>query len=129
MRSPLSMKRSDSRLTEERDGGRGCGGIALLWHKSVAATPISGITLDRICGIRCMVDNGENSFMSVIGVYLPCLDLVVDCYRGIQSIWRGYSVSHSCLTYLQCWETSFQWLLSWLLHREKVICYQLEFGK
>ena len=25
----------------------------------------------------------------------------------------------------------FQWLLSWLLHklREKIICYQLEFGK
>ena len=74
--------KSDSRLTEERDGGRGCGGIGLLWHKSVAATPISGITLDWICGIRCTVDDGENLLMSVIGVYLPCLDLLgVDRYR------------------------------------------------
>ena len=28
-----------------------------------------------------MVDDGENSLLSVIGVYLPCLDLGVDCYR------------------------------------------------
>ena len=73
--------KSDSRLMEERNGGRGCGGIGLLWHKSVAATPISGITSDRICGIRRTVDDGGNSLMSVIGVYLPCLDLGVDCYR------------------------------------------------
>ena len=76
-----AVGKSDSRLTEIKDGGRGCGGIGLLWHKSVTATPISGITSDRICGIRCMVDDGENSLMSVIGVYLPCLDQGVDCYR------------------------------------------------
>ena len=76
-----AVGKSDSRLTEIKDGGRGCSGIGLLWHKSVTATPISGITSDRICGIRCMVDDGENSLMSVIGVYLPCLDQGVDCYR------------------------------------------------
>ena len=57
------------------------GGMGLLWHKSVTATPISGITLDRICGVRCMVDDGENPLMSVIGAYLPCLDLGIDFYR------------------------------------------------
>jgi len=39
---------SDGRLTE-----RG-GGIGLLWHKSLAASPISGTNSDRICGIICI---------------------------------------------------------------------------
>ena len=50
-----AIGKADSRLTAERDGGRGCGGVGLLWHKSIAATPISGINSDRICGIRIMV--------------------------------------------------------------------------
>ena len=74
-----AVGKSDKGLTESREGGRGCGGIGLLWHKSVAATPISGINSDRVCGIRCMMYDGENSLMSVIGVYLPCLELGVDC--------------------------------------------------
>ena len=73
--------KSDGRLTEDRVGGRGCGGIGLLWHKSVAATPITDINSDRICGFRCTMDDGDDSLMSVIGVYLPCLDLGIDCYR------------------------------------------------
>ena len=89
-----AVGKSDSKLTEERDGSRGCGGIGLLWHKSVAATPISGITSDKICGIRCMMDDEENSLMSVIGVYLPCLDLGVDCYlRHMQELERIVSES------------------------------------
>ena len=76
-----AVGKSDSRLTEEKDGGRGCGGIGLLWHKNIAATPISGISSDWICGVRFTVDDGDNSLMSVIGVYLPCLDQGVDCYR------------------------------------------------
>jgi len=47
-----AISKADNRLNEERDGGRGCGGIGLLWHKSIEATPISGISSDRICGIR-----------------------------------------------------------------------------
>ena len=27
------------------------------------------------------MNDGDSSLMSVIGVYLPCLDLGVDCYR------------------------------------------------
>ena len=32
-------------------------------------------------GIRFSVDDGDGSVVSVIGVYLPCLDQGVDCYR------------------------------------------------
>ena len=76
-----AVGKSDSRLTEARDGGRGCGGIGILWHKSISSSPITDITSDRICGIRFSIDDGDSSVMSVVGVYLPCLDQGVDCYR------------------------------------------------
>ena len=76
-----AVGKADCRLTDEADGGRGIGGIGILWHSSVGATPIGGISSDRICGIRFSVDDGVRSVMSVIGVYLPCLDQGVDCYR------------------------------------------------
>ena len=44
-----AVGKSDSRLTEDREGGRGCGGIGILWHRSIAATPISGITSECVC--------------------------------------------------------------------------------
>ena len=59
-----TIGKADSRLSAERDGRRGCGGIGLLWHKSTAATPISGINLDRICGIRIMMDDGDRSLLT-----------------------------------------------------------------
>ena len=63
------MGKSDCRLTEEREGGRGCGGIGILWHRSIAATPISGINSDRVIGIRFSMDDGDKSVVSVRGVF------------------------------------------------------------
>ena len=76
-----AVGKSDCRLTEEGEGGRGCGGIGILWHRSIAATPISGIKSDCVIRIRFLMDDGDRSVVSVIGVYLPCLDQGVDCYR------------------------------------------------
>ena len=76
-----AVGKADCRLTEEAEGGRGFGGVGILWHKSIGATPIGGIASDRICGIRFSVDDGDRSVMSVIGVYLPCLDQGLDCYK------------------------------------------------
>lgn len=75
------MGKADCRLTEDAEGARGFGGVGILWHKSIGATPIGGIASDRVCGIRFAVDDGDRSVMSVIGVYLPCLDQGVDCYK------------------------------------------------
>ena len=75
------MKKSASRLTEDRDGGRGCGGVGVLWHNSIAASPIHGISSDRICSIRLSLDGEGNSITSVIDVYLPCLNQGIECYR------------------------------------------------
>ena len=72
---------ADSRLTESSNGGRGVGGIAILWHKTIGAIPVSDITSDRICVIRFCDPNDNRSTVSVIGVYLPCSDQGMDCYR------------------------------------------------
>ena len=73
--------KANHRLTEEAEGGRGFGGIGILWHKSIGATPLGGISSDQICGIRFSVDDGDRSVLSIIGVYLPCLDQGLDCYK------------------------------------------------
>ena len=68
---------ADSRLNECAENNRGCGGIGFLWNKSVGATPVSGISSDRVGGIRIAL--GEK-MLSVIGVYLPCIDQGMDCF-------------------------------------------------
>ena len=57
------------------------GGIAILLEKSIGAAPISEIQSDRICGIRFPLDDGVSSTLSVFGVYLPCLNMGVDCSK------------------------------------------------
>ena len=76
-----ATEKADGRLTEEAEGGRGFGGIGILWHKSIGATPDGGIFSDQICGIRFSVDHGNRLVMSTIWVYLPCLDQGLDCYK------------------------------------------------
>ena len=49
-------------------------------YKGLEATQIIGINSDCICGISFRQGSSSN-VMSVIGVYLPCLDLGIDCYR------------------------------------------------
>ncbi len=74
-----AVGKADSWLTDTANGGRGFGGVgtrALLQHLSV-----SGINSDHICGIRFSVDDGNASLISVIAVYLSCLDQGIDCYR------------------------------------------------
>ena len=76
-----AVGKSDQRLSESAEGSRGCGGIGMIWRKSIGATPINGITSDRICGIRFTVDDGDRSTVSVIVVYLSCLDQGMDCNK------------------------------------------------
>ena len=47
----------------------------------MAAGPIGGIESDRIGGIRFAVGKGESSTVSVIVVYMPCLDQGIDVHR------------------------------------------------
>ena len=45
-------------------------------------TPISNIQSDRICGIRIKRTTADSkSWISILGVYLPCLDQGMELYR------------------------------------------------
>ena len=82
------MGKADCQLTEEAASGKGFGGIGVPWHKSIAATPIGGTSLDHVCEIRQTVDDGDRSVMCIIDMYLPCLDQGMDLYSE-QLSWRG----------------------------------------
>ena len=54
--------------------------LRLWWSGlSLDAFQISDIVSDRVCGVRFKRD--EDSWLSIIGVYLPCADLGMDYYR------------------------------------------------
>ena len=55
------------RLIPFAESGRGCGGVGILWRKSLGATVIADI--------ENMFTLGDGVIVSVLGVYLPCLDL------------------------------------------------------
>ena len=58
----------DNRLNENSSLSWGCGGVGLMWRKSLNATPISSISSDRICGLHIKL---SQSGLNVFGVYLP----------------------------------------------------------
>ena len=71
---------ADSRLSDTtHDKRRGCGGVGILWKKSLDVIPINEIDSDRICGVNLKKD--DETWLSIIGVYLPCADLGMDYYR------------------------------------------------
>ena len=88
-----AVGKSDSRLNEDRSGRRGCGGIGILWHKGIAASPISSTGSDRTCGIRFSL---ADTILPVIGVYLPCLDEGIHCYTDHLIERSVLSGTHSC---------------------------------
>ena len=56
--------------------------MGVLWRRNLDAVPITHIDSDRICGVRIRRKCGQDdSWLSVIGVYLPCADLGLDYYR------------------------------------------------
>ena len=52
------MGKADARLTPVAESGRGCGGVGILWRKSLGATVIADIESDRICGVRFTLGDG-----------------------------------------------------------------------
>ena len=48
---------ADERLGPTSDLTRGCGGVAILWKKTLRFSPITAIVSDRICGIRLFLMN------------------------------------------------------------------------
>ena len=75
LQSTVAMACSTTRLLE----------TGLSWEfamPSIVSSPAPpGISSDRICAVRFSVDDGNSSLVSVIGVYMPCSDQGLECYR------------------------------------------------
>ena len=67
---------ADRRLNENSDHNRGCGGVGIIWNKSIQASPISNFKSDRFCAVKVSLSNGSS--MSLISVYLPSTDHPLD---------------------------------------------------
>ena len=67
---------SDKRLSNNSDLSRGCGGVGLVWKKSLAANPIN-IDSDRICGVQLELND---STLTILSIYLPSTDHSLEEY-------------------------------------------------
>ena len=71
---------TDRRLDENSLLTRGCGGVGLMWRKTLCACPVTGITSDRICGLHVKLSCPEFAELTILGVYLPCADSGLHVY-------------------------------------------------
>ena len=77
----------DRRLNKTSELLRGCGGIAILWKKSIAAHPIHlNIDNDRICGIELPLENHIIKKLLVFNIYFPSTD--TDYSHSVFWTWR-----------------------------------------
>ena len=74
---------SDSRLNEHSDLTRGCGGVGIIWRRSLLANPIKKIVSDRFCVLELSLSPSqtlEPRTLNVIPVYLPSSDHSLEEY-------------------------------------------------
>ena len=57
------------------------GGGNTLGGKSLDVTQIYDIQSNRICGIRVRKALDDDTWISILGVYFPCLDLGIDLFH------------------------------------------------
>ena len=70
---------ADSRLSPECNLVRGCGGIGIIWNKSLNPSLVPNINSDRILAIK--FDTTIYCIL-VIGVYLPTTDAPIDDFQS-----------------------------------------------
>ena len=68
------LGQSDKRLNDYSTLTRGCGGVGLIWKKSISASPVN-IDSDRICGIQLEL---SECVLTVLCVYLPSSDHTIE---------------------------------------------------
>ena len=71
---------TDRRFDENSLFTRGCGGVGLMWRKTLYACPLTGITSDRICGLHVKLSCPEFAELTFLDGYLPCVDSGLDVY-------------------------------------------------
>ena len=54
--------------------------MGLIWRKDMNVTPFSSISSDRICGLCVKSPQPGAVDITIIGVYVPCSDMGMECY-------------------------------------------------
>ena len=75
---------SDKMLTPESEATHGCGGVAIMYKKSVNAVPLTSLSNYRMCCIRLnlLADKCDDSLTIIdIGTYMPCTNYPLDKYK------------------------------------------------
>ena len=67
---------------------KGCGGIGIIWRKSIQAIPLTNIVSNRLCAIQLRLNDA--SCVTIIAVYLPSTNYAredfVESFQELQSI-------------------------------------------
>ena len=64
--------RSNNRLNENSDLVRGCGGVGIIWKKSLRISPVISISSDRLCAVRLFISDTDS--INIGCIYLPSSD-------------------------------------------------------
>ena len=87
---------ADEHLGPTSDLTRGCGGVAILWRKSLRFSPITAVVSDRICGVRLFLPH-EQRCMTILGIYMPSSEHPQDLWNNLISNYNLLNVSLGCL--------------------------------
>ena len=52
-----------------------------LLRKHLDTIQVQGVASDRICGLQVKLSATDDSFLTILGVYMACLDQGIECYR------------------------------------------------
>ena len=72
----------DKRLHPTYDLKQGCGGVAILWNKSLKCSPISAIDNDNICGVRVLLPASKHPqcYLTILGLCMPSAELLQETF-------------------------------------------------
>ena len=70
----------DRRLNSTSELHRGCGGVAILWRKSLNAVPQHHHSSDRICSLQLSIT--DSLTLTVIGIYMPSAEQPQEVYSS-----------------------------------------------
>ena len=75
----------DNRLDEHSELVRGCGGVGIIWRKSLQVSPLTNICSDQICAIHVSLSQpsgpSEKTSVHIICAYLPNSDHSIDVFN------------------------------------------------
>ena len=86
--------KADARLSDDVSSGRGFDGIGIMWHEGIGASPVEGISSDRICAIRCSLDKSATTVLTVIGSPASIKALTATLHTYLN--WKRSSVNLNC---------------------------------